>query len=176
MAPTEVAVVGGGIIGLSIASRLAGDGVDVTVIDEAPASGATGVAAGMLAPVTEVHYGEESLLRLNVASNEMYPSWIAELEEETGKATGYRASGTLMVARDGDDVLERGGSDAEGDRVRLEHAADWTSACGLAPRITARTVSDLRRLRRPAPRMGGRGRPWYIPRSGPTRCATRARA
>jgi len=57
----------------------------------------------MLAPVTEVHYGEESLLKLNLASNEMYPDWVAALEEETGKATGYRRCGTVMVARDTDD-------------------------------------------------------------------------
>ena len=101
--PTEVAVVGGGVIGLSLAARLADDGVDVTVVDDAPGSGATGVAAGMLAPVTEVHYGEESLLKLNLASNEMYPDWVAALEEETGKITGYRRCGTVMVARDTDD-------------------------------------------------------------------------
>ena len=103
MIPTQVAVVGGGVIGLSIAARLARDGVAVAVIDPAPASGATGVAAGMLAPVTEVHYGEEALLQLNLASNEMYPSWAAELEAETGLPTGYRACGTVMVARDVDD-------------------------------------------------------------------------
>ena len=81
MIPTQVAVVGGGVIGLSIAARLARDGIAVTVVDPAPASGATGVAAGMLAPVTEVHYGEEALLQLNLASNEMYPAWTAALED-----------------------------------------------------------------------------------------------
>jgi glycine oxidase len=101
--PTEVAVVGGGVIGLSIAARLAGDGMDVTVIDEAPISGASAVAAGMLAPVTEVHYGEEDLLRLNLASKVMYPDWVTALEEETGRPTGYRRCGTVMVARDSDD-------------------------------------------------------------------------
>ena len=103
MIQEEVAVVGGGVVGLSVAARLAKDGRGVTVIDPAPASGATGVAAGMLAPVTEVHYGEEALLRLNLASSEMYPAWVAELESETGIPTGYRPSGTVMVARDVDD-------------------------------------------------------------------------
>ena len=103
MIQEEVAVVGGGVVGLSIASRLVKDGVGVTVIDPAPASGATGVAAGMLAPVTEVHYGEEALLRLNLASNEMYPAWVSALESETGVPTGYRPCGTVMVARDVDD-------------------------------------------------------------------------
>jgi glycine oxidase len=57
----------------------------------------------MLAPVTEAHYGEEELLRLNVTSLEMYPSFVAELERETGLDVGYRPCGTLLVARDNDD-------------------------------------------------------------------------
>lgn len=57
----------------------------------------------MLAPVTEAHYGEEPLLRLNLASLEMYPRFISDLENETGRDVGYRPCGTLLVARDNDD-------------------------------------------------------------------------
>jgi glycine oxidase len=57
----------------------------------------------MLAPVTEVHYGEEELLGLNILSARAYESFIAELESETGIDAGYRRCGTLMVARDSDD-------------------------------------------------------------------------
>lgn len=57
----------------------------------------------MLAPVTEVHYGEEDLLGLNILSAGSYESFIAELESETGIDAGYRRCGTLMVARDVDD-------------------------------------------------------------------------
>lgn len=60
----------------------------------------------MLAPVTEVHYGEEDLLHLNIVSARSYESFIAELESETGIDAGYRRCGTLMVARDGDDNAE----------------------------------------------------------------------
>lgn len=58
----------------------------------------------MLAPVTEVHYGEEALLRLNIASSELYPSFLSELEEVSGVACGYEQHGTLFVARDADDM------------------------------------------------------------------------
>jgi glycine oxidase len=57
----------------------------------------------MLAPVTEVHYGEEALLHLNRRAAERYPSFVAELESFTGMNVGYRRTGTLMVARDSDE-------------------------------------------------------------------------
>ncbi len=60
----------------------------------------------MLAPVTEVHYGEEDLLGLNILSARSYESFIAELESETGIDAGYRRCGTVMVARDSDDNAE----------------------------------------------------------------------
>jgi glycine oxidase len=100
---TDVVVVGGGVIGLAIAWQAALRGLTVTVLDPAPGSGASHAAAGMLAPVTEVHYGEERLLRLNLASAQRYPTFAAELTEATGRDVGYRQTGTLAVATDADD-------------------------------------------------------------------------
>ena len=77
----DVVVVGGGVIGLAIAWRAALRGLAVTVLDPRTGMGASHHGAGMLAPVTEVHYGEEDLLRLNLASAARYPSFVAELEE-----------------------------------------------------------------------------------------------
>lgn len=57
----------------------------------------------MLAPVTEVHYGEESLLRLNIDSARRFPAFVGELEAHTGVEVRYRRCGTLTVARDADD-------------------------------------------------------------------------
>lgn len=102
--PYDVAVVGGGAIGLGIAWRSASLGLSVVVVDDQPGRGASWAAAGMLAPVTEVHPGEEDLLRLNLASAELYGDWVDELEDVTSKDVGYRKSGTLLVARDSDDA------------------------------------------------------------------------
>jgi len=99
----DVVVVGGGVIGLGIAWRAAGRGLTVTVVDDQPGHGASWAAAGMLAPVGEVHYGEQALLRLNLAAAERWPGFAAELEELTGREVGYRRNGTLIVARDTDD-------------------------------------------------------------------------
>jgi glycine oxidase len=103
----QLVVVGAGVIGLSIAWRAAARGMRPLVLDAGePASGATGVAAGMLAPVTEADFGEESLIELNLASARLYPGFVSELEAESGRATGYRESGALNVAVDRDQAEE----------------------------------------------------------------------
>ncbi|MFM9693953.1 glycine oxidase ThiO [Streptomyces europaeiscabiei] len=100
---SDVLVVGGGIIGLVTAWRAARRGFATAVVDPAPGGGAAQVAAGMLAAVTELHYGEQTLLGLNLESARRYPDFAAELTEATGLDLGYRRSGTLAVALDADD-------------------------------------------------------------------------
>ncbi|HEV3171398.1 MAG TPA: glycine oxidase ThiO [Actinocrinis sp.] len=99
----DTVVVGAGLIGLAVAWRAATRGLRVALADPEPGSGASHVAAGMLAPVTEAHYGEEALLRLNLASAARYPAFAAELEEAAGTTSGYSERGTLAVAFDADD-------------------------------------------------------------------------
>jgi glycine oxidase len=99
----DVVIVGGGVIGLAVAWRAALASLDAVVVDPDPGSGASFAAAGMLAPVTEAHYGEEELVRLNVAGAGRWPRFAAELEEEAGRGVGYLDCGTLAVARDADD-------------------------------------------------------------------------
>jgi glycine oxidase len=101
----DVVVIGAGVIGLSIGWRACQRGLRTLVVDAGrPAHGATHAAAGMLAPVTEANFGEERQLALNLEAARRYPGFVAELESETGKATGYRPSGTLAVALGRDDA------------------------------------------------------------------------
>jgi glycine oxidase len=67
-------------------------------------SGASQVAAGMLAPVTEADFGEDALLELNLAGAERWPAFADELEAASGLPTGFRESGALVVAADRDDA------------------------------------------------------------------------
>lgn len=103
MTSRDVVIVGGGVIGLSIAWRAALLGLDVMVVDDRPGEAASWAAAGMLAPITEVHFGEEPLLQLNLASARRYPSFVTELEACTGMSVDYRTCGALNVAFDADD-------------------------------------------------------------------------
>jgi glycine oxidase len=98
----DVAVVGGGVIGLSVAWRCAQRGMSVTVYDPRPGSGASSVAAGMLAPVSEAYFGEPDLTALMVASAGLWPGFAAELAEHGD--IGYRTDGTLVVALTADDL------------------------------------------------------------------------
>jgi glycine oxidase len=128
MSGADVVVIGGGAIGLASAWRLAQAGRTVTVCDPAPGSQATHASAGMLAPVTEAHYGEDRLLRLNLAGAERWPAFAEELEAESGRPVGYRTCGSLVVAFDRDDarVLE----DLAGYLERLDLAAELLSGSG----------------------------------------------
>jgi len=103
-ASNGVLVIGGGVIGLSIAWRAAQRGMRVTVADPEPGGGASRAAAGMITPISEAAYAEKALFRLGRESQRRYPAFAAELAELTGEPTGYRQTGTLQVAYDADDL------------------------------------------------------------------------
>lgn len=100
----DVAVAGGGLIGLGVAWRCAQRGLSVTLADDAPGAGASYAAAGMLAPVTEAAYGEEGLLELCRASLARFPVFVAEVEHASGIDVGLRTVGTTVVGFDADDM------------------------------------------------------------------------
>lgn len=138
----DVIVVGAGVIGLSTAWQAAARGMSVLVVErDEPGAGASGVAAGMLAPVTEAEFGEQALLRLLLEGVELWPEFAAELSAASGADPGYRESGALVVAADRDD----------GEELRRLHAfqlelgldVSWLSSreCrrlepGLSPRVS----------------------------------------
>jgi glycine oxidase len=99
--------IGGGVIGLSCAWRAARRGARVILLERAePPAGATNVAAGMLAPVGELAFGEPELLGMTLAAARLYPNFVAELEAASGLATGYRQQGALHVALDRDEATQ----------------------------------------------------------------------
>ena len=104
----SVVVIGGGVIGLSLAWRAAQRGLAVTVADPDPGKGASYAAAGMITPVSEAAYAERELYQLGVAAQQQYAAFAAELTGATGLPTGYRQAGTLQVAWDSDDLAVLG--------------------------------------------------------------------
>jgi glycine oxidase len=105
----EVVVVGGGIIGLSVAWRLARRGVAVELLErDGTGEGTSRVAAGMLAPIAEVEFGEAGrrLLDLGLRSAALWPGFAAELREDSGMELELLRTGTLLLARDEDEARE----------------------------------------------------------------------
>jgi glycine oxidase len=106
----DVAIVGGGIVGLAIAWRARARGLSAVVYERGElGAGTSRVAAGMLAPVAEADAGERELLELGLRSARLWPTFAQELIEAGGIDIDYRARGTLMLARDRDEAeaLER---------------------------------------------------------------------
>jgi glycine oxidase len=130
--PLDAVVIGGGVIGLATAWRLSQHGLQVRVIDPSPAEAATRAAAGMLAPVSEVTYGETELLRFATESLRRYPDFVAELEAASGLVVGLRREGTLIVATDA------------GDREMLVELHAFQTQLGLT--ATMLTSSECRSL------------------------------
>ena len=128
----DVAVVGAGVIGLSVAWRAASEGLSVAVCDPEPAQGASWAAAGMLAPTNEARWGEGEVRALALASAAAWPDYAAALEEESGIDVGLRRDGTLSVALDADDY-----------RALAEHFAVLR---GMGCDVELLTGQDCRRL------------------------------
>ncbi len=93
----DVLIVGGGLIGTSIAWRLAQRGAHVTIADASPLGGeASTAAAGMLSPGGEFE-APSPWVDLGVASLRLYPSFVAGLTQETGAALDFRVCGCLHI-------------------------------------------------------------------------------
>jgi len=124
------------VIGLSCAWRAASAGFTVAVHDPAPGSGASWVAGGMLAPVTEALPGEQDVLALGEAALRRWPDFAAELAS-VGADPGLRTRGTLVVALD------------PADRAELDRLADQLSRIGRQVEVLSG-----REVRRAEPSLG----------------------
>lgn len=117
----DVAVVGGGVIGLAVAWRARRRGLTVRVLDRGQlGAGTSNVAAGMLAPVSEADPNERDLLQLGLQSARRWPSFAAELQDVTGLDVGLRETGTLLLARDRDEAEHVGREQDLRERLGLE--------------------------------------------------------
>lgn len=103
----NIAVIGGGVIGLGVGWQLLRRGVGVTLFERDRAGAATGeVAAGMLAPYAEVGFEELELMKLGQESLSLYPQFLEELKEDTDGVPELDTCGTLLVGVDRDDAQQ----------------------------------------------------------------------
>lgn len=138
----DVAVVGGGVIGLSIAWELADAGAGVIVADRCqPGRAASWAGAGIVPPGPDVdHFAHATALeRLAGLSAETHPLWHRRLLEQTGIDNGYRKSGGLYLFENKDDAraaMER--------RTRLgidQQPLDRNALGTMAPALAGGTLS-----------------------------------
>jgi glycine oxidase len=142
----DVAVLGGGVAGLSVARELGRRGLGVVLLESGAACGigASGAAAGMLAPQAEADCADE-LFELLSASREMYPAFAEALLEETGIDIELDRTGTLYLSfteEDEREVLQRFAWQA---RAGLEvERLTAKEARALEPQVSTRVRSALR--------------------------------
>lgn len=128
----EVVIIGGGVIGLSIARALASRGVrDVLLIERGSLGGESSwAAAGMLAPQAEANRAHE-FFELTCRSRDLYPAFAESLFSETGIDVELDQAGTLYLAFTDEDVIE------------LSRRYQWQNAAGLPiAKLTAAEVLD----------------------------------
>lgn len=134
----RVHVLGGGIVGLACADELLARGHDVAVVDPAPGSGASAVAAGMLSPAGEAWHGESDIHRLGVASARLWPAYAERL------GVPLHDGGTLLVGHDA------------ADRQDVQRQVELLAGLGVGTTLLGPT--DVRRLEPGLGRVSGGAR------------------
>ena len=140
----DVAIIGAGVIGASAAFELAPEKLRVVVLDrQQPGLEASWAAAGMLSPAPDSPR-DIPLVPLGNQSLKLYPAFISEIEETSGRPTGYAHLGALEmflgphaeVDRDHRvSKCKRLGVAAEA--ISLETARTWETSIGPAAHAAA---------------------------------------
>ena len=129
----DVVIVGGGVIGLTVARALALRGVrDVCLVERGNlGTEASWAAAGMLLPQVEAD-SQDDFFGLACKSRDLYPAFAAALREETGIDVELDTTGTLYLAL------------TEHDLEEIEKRYDWQTRAGLSvERLSATEARDL---------------------------------
>ncbi len=123
---SDVLIIGGGIIGCSIALQLANRGIKSTVLERSYfGAGASGATAGVVGPLWHVDPASEETFSLGMRSLEMFPALAAELVE-AGIDPGFRKNGILKIAFAQPEIEEL--------KDNLHGRESWASGlCGLSP-------------------------------------------
>ena len=128
---SDVAIIGGGVIGCSIAYYLAKQGIRSTVFEQRRfGSGASGATAGVIGPLQHIPPTSRPTLALGLRSLDMFPTLASELSE-AGVDPEFQQNGILRLALTPEQVEE------------LEHNLTWQGETGLGPRwLSSREVLD----------------------------------
>ena len=140
----DVVIIGGGVIGASIAFELAAEKLRVVVLDrQQPGREASWAAAGMLSPAPD-SVRDLPLVPLGRESLKLYPEFVAAIEETSGESVGLAREGTLEIFSEAGGETDRDYRVAEYRRVglaaepvALDTARQWEPAIGPTSRAAA---------------------------------------
>jgi glycine oxidase len=149
----DVIIVGGGVIGLSIAVELAGQGVAVAIVEQGDFGREASWAGAGILPPGSLQAARTPEARLRGLSYSLWPDWAESLEAESGVETGYSRSGGLELRIGASDELAEEIRVWRSEEVRVEElSAD--EARELEPRLApeigaAYHLPDLGQVRNP---------------------------
>src|SRR5262245_25879497 len=136
--PSDIIVIGAGIVGCAVADELAHRGASVEIVDERPVGmGATQASAGILAPYIETRQGHP-LLDLALRSLSLYKDFVERAVSEGGAPVAYQRNGTITVAAD------------ESEWSALQGSAAFLARCGVRS-----SLLDAAAVRKEEPNLAG---------------------
>ena len=116
---SDCLIIGGGVVGLSLAYELAGRGLSVQILDQAKVGrGASWAGAGILPP-SPTRGAVDPLDQLRSMSHQLHAKWAIDLKSLTGVDTGYQRCGGLYLAR------------SAAEKATLYAQQDWWTAHGI---------------------------------------------
>ncbi|WP_078552845.1 glycine oxidase ThiO [Bacillus alkalicellulosilyticus] len=122
----RIVILGGGIIGLASAFECQRRGHQVTILEKTKCGGqATGAAAGMLAPYSEIGEDPDDFFRLCLESLRLYPKWQQDIKDISKQPFEYTNSGSLHCVYH------------EADLLALETRQRWQGEFGANAEIIA---------------------------------------
>lgn len=120
----KITIIGGGVIGLSIAYECQKRGHELTIVEAGECGGqASGAAAGMLAPYSEIEEDPDDFFRLCQRSLQLFPEWQNEIKRSAQMDFEYNESGSLYC------IFH------EADRLSLETKKSWQKKFGVESSI-----------------------------------------
>jgi len=139
----DALVVGGGLIGCTLAAELAARGLEVVVVErDEPGGEASGAAAGMLSPQTDA--SEPSpFFELALEGRDLYPEWSRVLREETGIDVGYRRIGLLRCFTERDPHAAGAAAAAAWQRARGLRVEERSRADAQPGGVVERLAADV---------------------------------
>jgi glycine oxidase len=142
---SDCLIVGGGVVGLSVAYELAKHGASVQLIDRGSIGREASWAGAGILPPANLATAIDPLDRLRALSHQMHRDWAIQLRDETGIDTGYRECGGLYLARSTGEAASLHALAAMFRDLKIEmHQVETTEISELEPALREVAADQLK--------------------------------